>query len=188
MRLEGSEEMEGSFCHFSVRRHGFECVARVVSSGDGAMVSMVGQAWAVNHDVFLIEIFCWRATCGLLPSCSQLNRDAKVLLIESEGFLGGAATHRGVNSYCGLYSIEEKPRQAVGQIWNELHDFCPTLRQQPREDTACTRRALSRARPPEALEACWGVRLSGRRRRGRLRAEHSVPDKTLGSPNPAGSE
>ena len=63
------------------------------------------------------------AGIGAAVGAKQANRDARVLLIESEGFLGGAATHRGVNSYCGLYSIEEKPRQAVGQIWNELHDL-----------------------------------------------------------------
>ena len=50
----------------------------------------------------------------------QANRATRILLIESEGCLGGAATHRGVALYCGLYTLEEKPRRAVGEIWEDL--------------------------------------------------------------------
>lgn len=58
------------------------------------------------------------AAVGAKKSAPNLN----VLLIESEGFLGGAATHRGVVSFCGLYSVELKPRRAVGSLWTEIHE------------------------------------------------------------------
>jgi hypothetical protein len=42
--------------------------------------------------------------------------ESRVLVVESKGGLGGAATHRGVLSYCRLYSVEKDPRRAMGQI------------------------------------------------------------------------
>ena len=47
--------------------------------------------------------------------------NSRVLLLESQGFLGGAATHRGVHSYCGLYSVEDHPRRVAGPVWTNLH-------------------------------------------------------------------
>ena len=61
------------------------------------------------------------AGIGAAIGARQASPASSILLLESEGFLGGAGTHRGVNSYCGLYSCEPRPRQAVGDIWNDLH-------------------------------------------------------------------
>ena len=38
---------------------------------------------------------------------------AKTLLVESSGCLGGAASIRGVITYCGVYTFEDPPRQVV---------------------------------------------------------------------------
>jgi len=61
------------------------------------------------------------AGIGAAIGARQAAPDSRILLVESEGSLGGAGTHRGVNSYAGLYSCEPRPRQAVGKIWNDLH-------------------------------------------------------------------
>lgn len=51
----------------------------------------------------------------------QAAPEAKILLIESESCLGGAATHRGVCAYCGLFTVgDDNPQQAVGGVWQEL--------------------------------------------------------------------
>ena len=52
----------------------------------------------------------------------QAAPDGRILVIESESCLGGAATHRGVCAYCGLFTVDQNPRQAVGRIWQELKD------------------------------------------------------------------
>jgi hypothetical protein len=75
-----------------------------------------------NPDTFdVIVVGGGAAGIGAAIGAKQANRNSRVIIVESEGCPGGAATHRGVLSYCGLYSVEEHPRRAVGQIWNELH-------------------------------------------------------------------
>ena len=45
---------------------------------------------------------------------SELQRcGARTLLVEASGCLGGAASLRGVNTYCGIYTLGEAPRQVV---------------------------------------------------------------------------
>ncbi|EXJ66438.1 uncharacterized protein A1O5_10590 [Cladophialophora psammophila CBS 110553] len=61
------------------------------------------------------------AGIGAAIGAKQAAPSSRVLIVESEGCLGGAATHRGVLSYCGLYSVEPEPRRAVGTIWTEIH-------------------------------------------------------------------
>jgi cation diffusion facilitator CzcD-associated flavoprotein CzcO len=60
------------------------------------------------------------AGIGAAIGARQANPHARILLVESEACLGGAATHRGVISYCGLYTLEEHSRAAIGQIWSDL--------------------------------------------------------------------
>jgi glycine/D-amino acid oxidase-like deaminating enzyme len=60
------------------------------------------------------------AGIGAAIGARQANPRARILLVESEACLGGAATHRGVVAYCGLYTLEQNPRVAIGEIWGEL--------------------------------------------------------------------
>lgn len=60
------------------------------------------------------------AGVGAAIGARQAAPNARILVIESQSCLGGAATHRNVLSYCGLYTLEEKPKQAVGAIWDDL--------------------------------------------------------------------
>ena len=62
------------------------------------------------------------AGIGAAFGARQAAPEARILLIEAEGCLGGAATHRGVVSYCGLFTIEKHPRHAVGGVWEEIRD------------------------------------------------------------------
>ncbi|KAH8705906.1 FAD dependent oxidoreductase-domain-containing protein [Talaromyces proteolyticus] len=62
------------------------------------------------------------AGIGAAIGARQAAPDARILLVESESCLGGAATHRGVCAYCGLFTVDENPRQAVGSIWLELKE------------------------------------------------------------------
>ena len=61
------------------------------------------------------------AGIGAAIGAKQVAPASRVLIIESEGCLGGAGTHRGVNSFAGLYSVGPKPRRVVGKIWDEIH-------------------------------------------------------------------
>lgn len=70
------------------------------------------------------DVICCRWQLSRRESCDwSETRDTTVLRVDrrSEGCLGGTATHRGVLSYCGMYSVEPEPRRAVGRIWTEIH-------------------------------------------------------------------
>src|SRR6266566_8992934 len=45
---------------------------------------------------------------------------ARAGVVEAAGCLGGAATMRGVLTYCGLYTLAEAPRQAVAGVADEV--------------------------------------------------------------------
>jgi hypothetical protein len=59
-------------------------------------------------------------SAGVAAACAAARRGARTLLIEQGGCLGGAATLRGVLTYCGLYTLGEAPRPAVAGIAAEV--------------------------------------------------------------------
>lgn len=60
------------------------------------------------------------AGIGAAIGARNANSSARILLVETESCLGGAATHRGVVSYCGLFTLGENPRKAVGGVWDDI--------------------------------------------------------------------
>lgn len=75
---------------------------------------------AISYDVVIVG--GGAAGIGAAIGARQADASARILLVESEGCLGGAATHRGVVSFCGLFTIEEQPRQAIGAIWTTIFE------------------------------------------------------------------
>jgi hypothetical protein len=61
------------------------------------------------------------AGIGAAIGARQALPAGKILVVESESCLGGAGTHRGVYSLCGLFTCTERPRRTVGAIWDRLH-------------------------------------------------------------------
>lgn len=76
---------------------------------------------APNDSYDVVVVGGGAAGIGAAIGAKQTAPHSRVLIIESEACLGGAATHRGVLSYCGLYSVGDDARRAVGSIWTELH-------------------------------------------------------------------
>lgn len=68
------------------------------------------------------------AGIGAAMGARQANASARILLVESESCLGGAATHRNIVSYCGLYTLEKRPRKAIGGVWDDVFSRLQKLR------------------------------------------------------------
>jgi glycine/D-amino acid oxidase-like deaminating enzyme len=61
------------------------------------------------------------AAIGAALGAKQAAPNARILIIESEACLGGAATHRGVLSVCGIYTCDDAPKKVVGGVWDLLY-------------------------------------------------------------------
>lgn len=72
------------------------------------------------HDYDVIIVGGGFAGVGAAIGARQALPSGRILLLESESCLGGAGTHRGVYSLCGLYTCTDLPRRTVGAIWDEL--------------------------------------------------------------------
>lgn len=75
-----------------------------------------------SNDYDVIIVGGGTAGVGAAVGARQGDPSARILLIETEGCLGGAITHRGVVSFCGLFTLGEEPRLAIGSIWTEIRD------------------------------------------------------------------
>ena len=69
-----------------------------------------------NFDV----IVAGGGSAGVAAAVAARRTGARTLLLERSGCLGGASTMRNVLTYCGLYTIEDRPRPSVAGIAREV--------------------------------------------------------------------
>lgn len=76
---------------------------------------------SAKHEAYdVVVVGGGAAGIGAAVGARQADPNARILVIESEGYLGGAATSRGVVSFCGLFTVEEHSRRAIGAIWDDI--------------------------------------------------------------------
>lgn len=105
-----------------------------------------------NDQYSIIIVGGGAAGIGAAVGARQADKQGRILLLESESCLGGAATHRGVVSYCGLYTCEENPRQAVGGVWDELRNML--VKVGATESEPQRHRGVFQVIDPEGLKFC----------------------------------
>jgi len=64
---------------------------------------------------------------GVAAAVGAAHAGAQVLLLERTGALGGAASLRGVITYCGLYTFADEPQQAVRGVAQQVIDGLEAL-------------------------------------------------------------
>ncbi|KAH6686841.1 FAD dependent oxidoreductase-domain-containing protein [Plectosphaerella plurivora] len=85
-----------------------------------AMPSTISEPSDNYYDVIIVG-GGFAGVGAAIGARQALPSGGRILLLESESCLGGAGTHRGVYSLCGLYTCTELPRRTVGAIWDDLH-------------------------------------------------------------------